>query len=129
MRQRGEITDAILSLLAENGTMTRAEICEAMNLDRMYCSSVLSRLNRNLKTRGKRIHIVAYVHDHDGSRPYPRAVYALGNGKDAKKPKAQPGAAQKRYREKLKGRMKMNSVFNMGITQRQMYAIRKEAAA
>ena len=113
-RGYGNTTQKILDLLAQNGPMTRAEITKELGYERDYVSAVVGRLARKLVNTPKRIHIVGYTYDMEGERRYPRAIFALGDGEDLKRPKAQTKANKKRYREKLKGRFYMNSVFNLG---------------
>jgi hypothetical protein len=127
-RDWGSVTTKILRMFAEHGEMTRKEVCDAIGLDRMYISSILTRLNKAGKTLPKRIHVVRYVYDEEGARRYPRAVYALGDLPDAKKPKSDPKENQKRYREGLRRRMTGNSVFNLGLTRRQYTEIYRKAA-
>lgn len=113
-RGYGNTTQKVLDLLAQNGPMTRAEITKELGYERDYVSSVVGRLSTKLVKTPKRIHIIGYTYDMEGERRYPRAIFALGDGKDAKRPKADLKANKRRYREKLKGRFYMNSVFNLG---------------
>ena len=121
----GETTARILNLLATQGPMTRAELQQATGLERMYLSAVVTRLNREGAKTPKRIHIQGYVHDHEGKRKYPRAVYALGNAPDAKKPKSNPREIKRQYLARMKAKHKMNSVFNLGLTNEQVRQIRR----
>lgn len=126
-RDWGSVTIKILKAFEENGEMTRKEVCEYIGLDRMYVSAILTRMNRPGKTLPKRIHVVRYVYDEEGARRYPRAVYALGDQPDAKKPKSNPAENKRRYLQNLRMRMTGNSVFNLGLTRRQYLAMRKAA--
>lgn len=123
----GSVTIKITKLMEEYGEMTRHELCELIGEDRMYISAVLSRMSKASKTMPKRIHVVRYVYDQDGMRRYPRAVYALGDKPDAKKPKRDQKANRRRYDENLRKRMTGISVFHLGLTKLQYQALRKAA--
>jgi len=127
-RDWGSVTINILKAFEEHGEMTRKEVCEAIGLDRMYVSAILTRLNKAGKTLPKRIHVVRYVYDEEGARRYPRAVYALGDQPDAKKPKSNPAENKRRYLQNLRKRMTGNSVFNLGLTRRQYTEMLRKAA-
>lgn len=101
----------ILAHLAEHGPTTRADLCRALGRDRMAVASVVSRLNRDGATVPKRIYVCGYIHEGDGQRRYPRALYALGNRPDKPKPKPDTAAVSRRYRERNKGQV--TSVFDL----------------
>lgn len=64
-----------------------------------------------LKTQG-RVHIHSYCRDTENGRLYPRARWALGSGKDAKRPAPLSDAEyNRRYRERTRGLV--NSVFEL----------------
>jgi hypothetical protein len=67
------------------------------------------------KRHPQRAHIKAYIYDQEGQKPYPRAVYAYGPGANAKRPKRDSPAVQRRSRLKRKNIISMNSVFNMAL--------------
>lgn len=121
------MTIQIEKLFEEHGEMTRHEVCDAMGIDRMYISAILSRMCKPGKTLPKRLHVVRYVYDQEGERRYPRAVYALGDKPDAPRPKPNVKEVRKRYRSNLRKRMTTNSVFNLALTQREYLALRKAA--
>ena len=118
---------AILMALEQYGPQSRAELEVTANIPKDLISAIVSRLNRKTPRMGKQIHIVSYVYDAEGARRYPRAVYALGNGVDAKKPVANKKENKRRYAAKQKGFYKMNSVFNLGKSRDQIRAERKAA--
>lgn len=126
-RDWGSVTIKIQKAFEEHGEMTRKEVCDLIGIDRMYIAAILTRMNRAWKTIPKRIYITRYVYDQDGQKRYPRAVYALGDKPDAKKPKADPKANRKRYDENLRKRMTGISVFHLGMTRLQYQALRKAA--
>lgn len=117
------LVNAITSLLEDLGPMTRVEIETAMPEAKVSISAVMSRMHKNTPANGKRIYIKSYVYDSIGLKRYPRAVYALGNKPDAKKPIADKNENRKRYVQKKVKQHTTNSVFHLGRTQRW---IRKE---
>lgn len=121
----GPLVLGVLAALQEHHELTRAEICRIMGTSRFLASSVISRLNRELPTLPKRIYVVRWVHDDDtAARNYPRAVYALGNLPDAKKPKPKPAKENsRRWREKE--RNQVNSVFMWAQPRRVRAAVRR----
>ena len=111
----GGVRDRILEML-EDGPMTRAEICLNLGREKDVIASIVSRLARDTVKAGKRIHIKSYVWDMEGEKRYPRAVYALGDGKDAPKPKPDTKANKSRYWAKHRTKRTCNSVFNLALT-------------
>lgn len=124
----GTTVTKIVKLLAEEGGMTRAEICMRLGLDRRDVSAVVSRLAKPGAKTPKRIYVKTYVHDCEGARRYPRAVYELGDKPDARRPKADPKGAKERYRRRQKMLLTANSVFNLGLTRRELKAQRGSLA-
>ncbi|CAB5220272.1 hypothetical protein UFOVP236_15 [uncultured Caudovirales phage] len=118
-KQWGETATAILVSLKNFGPMTRKEMCDHLGLDRMNVSAIMTRLTKRTQLAGKRIYIKAYVYDSEGERRYPRAIYALGDKPDVKKPKSNPKENKRRYLAGLQMRYKTNSVFNLAMTRRQ----------
>lgn len=111
---RTGLVDRIYKLLKEFGPMTRAEIDTAMKEEKAYVSPAISRLHKTLPTFGKRIYIVGYVYDNEGSRRYPRARYAVGDQPDAPKPKSDKVANKRRYEQSRLTKFRNNNVFNLG---------------
>lgn len=123
--QRDHTVQAIITVLTEQGPLTRGEICQAINRDKSRSAAVVSRLNKNQKTVPKRIYIYDYVYEDElNGRCFPRARYTLGDKPDAKKPKPNHKAAVRRYREKQK--LKVASVFDLGLTRKQREERRRE---
>jgi len=116
----GENTEMILKALADEGPMTRAELCRATGLGHDYASAVLTRLSRAMTTIPKRVYITGYIHDAEGKRRYPRAVYDLGDKPDAKRPKPDKKAIRKRYDERKRNLVAGSSVFTWGMTRAQI---------
>lgn len=128
MAKYGENKEKIMDLLKELGPMTRSEIDQALG-DMQYklIAATITNLKRASPKREKRIYVKEYVYDDEVRRYYPRAVYALGNLPDAKKPKSDPRIAKQKYLAKVKGKYKMNNVFNLGLTRGAIYELRKAA--
>jgi hypothetical protein len=106
--------------LTEYGALTRAQLQDVLGLEGNQISRVVSRMSKRGKDGVKRISIKAWVYDHDAARRYPRAVYALGDRKNAPRPRASRAETVKRYREKKKALNTMNFVFNLGLSEREM---------
>ena len=108
----GPIVLGILAHLAEHGPTTRAELCRAIGCDKSAAGSVISRLARPGATTPKRVYVYDYVHEDDGARRYPRALYDLGDFPDKRKPRRDRAAVSQRYRERNRGQVA--SVFDLG---------------
>lgn len=114
--------EAVRKVLRENGPMTAVEVWQMLRSERKAdVSSILSRM-RSLVV--KQVYIRNYVYHVDGAgRRYPRAVYALGNRRCAKKPKPvgeTERSRQRRMRERERRQHVRdvvsrvpNSVFNL----------------
>lgn len=118
----GDSVEKILNSLAEFGPMTMIEVREIVAMNKNSVAATLSSLHRNRPRSGKRVYVKAYVFDAEGSRSYPRAVYALGNLPDATKPKSDEKATKRKYEERKKLKYTMNSVFNLAKTRDQIRA-------
>lgn len=116
----GEVVEKMLDALKELGPMTSAEICQAINQDRYQVSAVISRLRKPTKILPKRIYIKSWTYDNEKARRYPRAIFALGFGLDAIKPKPNKKENKRRYELKKNNRFIMNNVFNLGKTRDQI---------
>lgn len=127
-KEWGSTVARIVRLLNEEGAMSRAEICQRLGLDRTEVSAIVTRMAKPSATMPKRVYVKAYVYDCEGARRYPRAVYELGDKPDAKRPKADPKGAKERYRKRQKMLLTANSVFNLGLTRRQLKAQRGSLA-
>lgn len=112
---RGQRVIDTTATLVQFGEITAMELAEHLGITRYVAHAVLNRMNKRTKAGLKRVHVVRYIDDHDGARTYPRAVFALGDKPDAKKPKADQLAVKRRYYARLKSRTTMNSVFNLGL--------------
>lgn len=122
--RNGETVARVLKALQDLGPMTRVEIERELGAERRTVSPVISRMNKPTKTGPKRLFISGYVlDDSDGvTRRYPRAVFDIGDKPDAKKPEPDIAENKRRYMQKQKSHVLMNSVFNLGKTRRQARA-------
>ena len=125
MKPYGEVVGKVLKALEECGPMTRVEIECIVGLPKGELSPIVSRMNKPTPKSGKRIHITAWSYDAESERRYPRAIYALGDGKDVKKPKEPRIEIRRRYDAKRKLKYTTNSVFNLGKTREQIKAERR----
>jgi hypothetical protein len=123
----GARVQAIRMALEQYGPQSRAELEQSAGIRKDLISAIVSRMNKNLPRIGKQIYVCRYIYDAEGSRRYPRAVYALGGGNDVPKPKASPKENKRRYDAKRLGWFRMNSVFNLGKSRDQIRAERKAA--
>jgi len=126
--RRSFVVEAILKALAEHGPMTRRAICRVIGRERNEVASVVSRLNKTLPTAHKRVYVCDWVHDEEGSNRYPRAVYALGDKPDKRKPEPETHASvSKRWRDSQK--LKVISIFELGISPKKRHEQRRADAS
>ena len=118
-KKYGETVADILRLLDELGPLSRSEMCEELGLERTYVSAVVTRMASPTKRLPKRIHVSHYVYDMEGARRYPRAVYALGDKPDARRPKANKLDNRRRADAKRRVINTANSVFNLATPRRE----------
>lgn len=114
----GATVSRIMELLSASGPMTCSELCRELGLDRQRVSAILTRMRKTTERMPKRIHITMYVHDDEGARRYPRAVYALGAHPDAKPPKATRQEVRRRSDKKRRMIQTTNFVFNLALPRR-----------
>jgi len=101
------IRSKILNLLQELGPMTARELAEQLKIK--HVNQIAAALQGC-----DNFHISGYRRDEDGGRLYPRALYAYGPGKDAKKP---PKLSRQDYNKRSKAKMRktVSSVWDLGI--------------
>lgn len=82
------LSGLIRQLLRDVGPMTGSEIYRltASMMTRANVTKALTEMRRAARPEG-RVHITAYVHDDGIGRYYPRAVYAIGPGREPPRPK------------------------------------------
>lgn len=124
--ERGAIVKKIMRLLDEEGPMTRAEICKRLGRPKDEIAAVVSRLNKRSPVAGRRIYVREYVYDMEGERTYPRAVYAIGDKPNAKRPESDKKEIKRRYWARSQLKLRANSVFNLGLSRAQLRAMRKK---
>lgn len=92
--------EAVRDLLRTVGPMTSTELHEFFpNVPLRHVSAAVNRM-RGLATR--QVHISAWVREAEGKRYYLRAVYALGDRRDAPKPRPLDNAERcRRHKAKL----------------------------
>ena len=97
----------ILTLLQELGPMTARELAEQLKIK--HVNQIAAALQGC-----DHYHISGYRRDEDGGRLYPRALYAYGPGKEAKKP---PKLSRQEYNKRSKAKMRttVSSVWDLGI--------------
>lgn len=121
-KNHGVSTNAIIASLEQDGPQTRAELEISCGIPKDNIAAVISRLNKRTAKMGKRIHIIDYTHESETSqRDYPRAIYAVGDGEDAKKPKPKTRKEiRNKYDAKVRNKFRMNSVFNLAMNREQI---------
>lgn len=121
MKPYGSTVARIISALEIYGPMTRSEICFHLGMDRMYCSAVITRMAKSGPKIPQRIYISGYTYDSEGARRYPRAIYAIGDLPDAKKPNRQASKRDNRRRsdKRRAAHNTMNFVFNLAKPRRE----------
>lgn len=109
----GRVVRAVTAHLQVCQEATAMDIAQQHGIDRYVVLEALRRMARPTKDGQKRAHVVRYVYDQEGARPYPRAVYALGDGIDAPRPKPDKKAIKSAYYRRCEAKAKCNSVFNL----------------
>lgn len=115
----GDVTRKALDLLEQLGPMTAKELSIEMDMHVNNVSMVLTRCTRRGKygDKIKRVYIHSWamelINSNGKSRTVPRRVFAVGDKKNAVKPKPKDCATRcKEWRENKKG--KANNIFTMG---------------
>lgn len=109
------LSQKIMKTIEAYGPMTQAELLEILGGKKGTVYKVTTNLTKPSQTLPKRLYVSAYVFDQEGQKRYPRPVFAIGDKPCAKKPRVDIPATQKRYREKRKSHVLLNSVFNLGL--------------
>lgn len=101
------IRSRILNLLQELGPMTARELAEQLKIK--HVNQIAAALQGS-----DNFHISGYRRDEDGGRLYPRALYAYGPGRDAKRP---PKLGKQEYNRRAKEKMRktVSSVWDLAI--------------
>ena len=91
-RAWGNNSDRVLAYLRENGPSTSWQIQKDLEIPRNVASQAIKRL-RMVMQRGefagqRRVHIHGWTREQEGAKNHLRAIYAVGDGKDARSPGA-----------------------------------------
>lgn len=113
------IRQRIMELL-EEGPMTMRELAEAIGVEPDVVKGYIGSLRQ--RTPGV-LYIHSYRRDEDGGRLYPRALWALGNSPDAKRPKPLPRSEYNR-RGKAKMKTRVASIFHVALANKPNYVKR-----
>lgn len=103
MRAWGNNTDRVLAYLQEEGPCTSMQMQRALGIHRNILVQILKRC-RQVAERGpsagqRRIHIVGWTREVEGAKNHLRAIYAYGDGKDARSPGAKcPNLVNREWR-------------------------------
>lgn len=124
---RGQRVIDTLAAIAEFGEISAMELADYLDIGRYDAHAVLNRMSKRTKAGLKRIYVVRYTHDHDGARRYPRAVYAIGDKRDAKKPESDVRANRRRCEHRSLNVVRMSSVFNLGLSRDKIKELRRAA--
>lgn len=111
---RGSVVEQILELLREVGPMTVMDIADTTGIDRYKIHAAMKRMTDPNVLGGKRAYVKDYVYQADGARPYPRAVFALGNKPCKRRPKRDQKEVKRRYEQRRNTLLRNSSVFNLG---------------
>ena len=125
-RAWGSTVAAVTKLLDEYGEMTRAEMEVEIGIPHRQLSGVITRMRRGGPKSQRLLHITRYVQDAEGARRYPRAVYALGDKPDAKKPKSDHKEVRRRYDANKRAKVAAINMSSAGWTRRQIDAFFKK---
>lgn len=113
-RGRGDAVQAVLAALAEHGPLTRLQLRELTGVG----ETAIHSMHRGLP---KQLYIVRYVRDAPDGRTYPRAVFAVGDRPDARKPRNTP----RKQDPRIGSVVGVASIFEVGLSRRQRLAARK----
>lgn len=106
-------TERVIALIAELGPMGTAEVARHFGVPKARVSRIFSRGILQHRRTPQRFYIERWVFDDESARSYPRAVYALGDKKHAKRPPAQTRKQIKARHHKVNwARKHTASVFN-----------------
>lgn len=108
------IEDKVIAILTEFGPMTTLDLMDEFpGMTFHHMQVTVSRMKQK-----KKIHVGRWIQQlGEGKKRYPRPVWHLGEGKDAKKRKDTRKEVNQRYSKRRKARRAMvNSVFSLGLS-------------
>lgn len=106
---RTTLSDRITALLEEHPGLSAREVSEQLSAKCSHIRAAICRMRS-----AKELHISGWRRDEDGGRLYIRALYSLGDKRDAKKPPPLSNTEYCRRWFKKKARA-VNSVFALGL--------------
>lgn len=111
-RSNESIYERILKALRELGPMTMRELVEQLDVPLRSVRCAIGKMRSPSRRARYRLRIVAWRRDEELGRLYPRAVWGLGDGPDAVKPRPLNNTEYcRRYRAAAAGRA--TSVFDL----------------
>jgi hypothetical protein len=124
-RAWGTTTAAIERALQDGVRMGSAEIAREIGLPRDRVASCISRMARPGRSMPRRLYIAEWaLDDGPGARRYPRALYALGDKPNARRPRPETGTeTARRYRQRNHGQVA--SVWDLGKPGRNLKALKR----
>lgn len=106
---RRPASQQVLDALATGPMTTRELAAELPGLEFNYIRAVVA----EQRAHG-RLHVKAWQREEEGGRLYPRAVYAMGPGKDAPRP-APLTKAEQNARHRARKAVRVASVWDLGL--------------
>jgi len=120
--KRRPVAEQMLKALVELGPMTCKELCDHIKTPKCSSGSVISRLMRQSPNRPKRVHIVDWTEDSEGTRRYIRPIYKAGKGADKPKPPTIERQKINRVRYTRSKLMRVSSIWDLAKTVKERLA-------
>jgi hypothetical protein len=122
---KGVLVTQAWAALAEFGKITAQEFADYADIGRYDAHAVLNRMSKRTKAGVKRIYVADWTYAHDDARRYPRAVFAVGDKEDKKKPKPNIRLNRQRSEHKTIKVIRMSSVFNLALPRDKVRELRR----
>jgi hypothetical protein len=122
---KGVLVTQAWAALAEFGKITAQEFADYADIGRYDAHAVLNRMSKRTKAGVKRIYVADWTYAHDDARRYPRAVFAVGDKEDKKKPKPNIRLNRQRSEHKTIKAIRMSSVFNLALPRDKVRELRR----
>ena len=122
---KGVLVTQAWAALAEFGKITAQEFADYADIGRYDAHAVLNRMSKRTKAGEKRIYVADWTYAHDDARRYPRAVFAVGDKDDKKKPKPNIRLNRQRSEHKTIKAIRMSSVFNLALPRDKVRELRR----
>lgn len=104
-----------LKYLREHGPCTSREIAENIGLHHKHAAAVQFVVLQESPRHGQRAHVIRWEFDTPGARRYPRAVLAIGPGRNVPRPPVDYAERSKREYARRRDRS-VRSVWDLGKT-------------